>query len=139
MPVRSECRGHVSYDSETAAGELKVSSALTLNSIVLNPHRDITYELTEVCQKKSAYQITELTNETSNSLFDDFDQERLEHSVSPVHPNISPPCHCRPRSSVMTEDHSLAGEQTHEIGKESIKGDQCTSIFYTTACTNSLH
>ena len=117
-------------------GELKaISSALTLNNIVLNPYRGLTYELTEVCQRRFARQITELTNEASNSLFD---QERLEHPVSPVHPNISPPFHCRPRSSVLMEDHPSTGEQTDEIGKESIKGDRCTYIFYTTACTNSL-
>ena len=46
----------------------RISSALTLNNIVLNPYRGLTCELTEVCQRKFTHQITELTNESSNTV-----------------------------------------------------------------------
>ena len=80
-----------------------------------------------VCQGKFTYQITETTKNVSNR----FDQERLEHPVSPAYPAIAPPSFpCRPGSSILIDCHfgrSLTEKQVDRWnGKESAKGGRCT-------------
>jgi hypothetical protein len=66
-----------------------------------------------VRQKDFPHPIAEVTKKASNS----FDQERLEHPVSPTYPALAPPSfHCRPGSSIMIDSQFKGpwiGKQAH--------------------------
>ena len=89
--------------------------------------------------------INEVQKVTRKEASNNFDQERLEH---PVSPKVSPPAaypatapvlsHGHPGSSIMTDGQREGpftdGQAHHGAGKKFIKGGQCT--YFVTTCSD---
>ena len=72
------------------------------------------------------HRIIEVTKKAPNS---DFDQERLEHLVSPACSAIAPPpSPCCPKSYILTETQAHYRDGTWEEST-SMNGGRCTHIF----------